>query len=50
MEEAAQLDEWNKKVPPSTDLRKWFDHDTEKFEEFSRRYKGELAAKEQELI
>jgi len=47
--EDAYLDEWNKDVTPSTDLRKWFDHDPEKFEEFSQRYKGELTEKEDEL-
>lgn len=38
----AQLDDWNKDVAPSTDLRKWFGHDPEKFEEFARRYRSEL--------
>jgi len=47
--EAAQLDEWNKEVAPSPELRKWFDHDPEKFEEFKKRYKGELTYKESEL-
>ncbi|MCH2450773.1 MAG: DUF488 domain-containing protein [Gracilimonas sp.] len=44
--EAAQLDEWNKKISPSPELRKWFDHDPEKFEEFKKRYKTELADRE----
>lgn len=43
--EAAQLDEWNKNIPPSTELRKWFDHDPDKFEEFKKRYEHELAEK-----
>lgn len=38
----AQLDDWVKEVAPSTELRKWFGHDPEKFEEFSRRYRSEL--------
>lgn len=38
----AQLDDWSKDVAPSTDLRKWFGHDPEKFEEFARRYRQEL--------
>lgn len=38
----AALDDWNKGVAPSTDLRKWYGHDPEKFEEFSRRYREEL--------
>ncbi len=33
---------WNKDVAPSTELRKWYGHDPEKFEEFARRYRAEL--------
>ena len=33
---------WLKEVGPSTDLRKWFDHDPVKFEEFTKRYRKEL--------
>lgn len=40
----AHLDEWDKQVAPSADLRKWFGHDPEKFEEFSQRYIAELEA------
>lgn len=36
------LDDWNKDVAPSTDLRKWYAHDPEKFEEFTKRYRAEL--------
>lgn len=45
--EDAQLDEWLKEIAPSTKLRKWFDHDPDKFDEFSDRYKGELSRKEE---
>jgi uncharacterized protein YeaO (DUF488 family) len=38
----AELGEWCKQVAPSTALRKWYDHDPERFEEFSRRYRAEL--------
>lgn len=38
----ANLDEWNKDLAPSTELRKWFDHDPEKFDDFSNKYKKEL--------
>jgi uncharacterized protein YeaO (DUF488 family) len=38
----ARLDEWVKDVAPSTELRKWYGHDVEKFEEFTRRYDAEL--------
>ena len=40
--EAAKLDEWNKDIAPSPELRKWFDHQEEKFKEFSKKYKEEL--------
>ena len=38
----AALDEWCKDVAPSTELRKWYGHDPDRFEEFSRRYRQEL--------
>lgn len=40
--DAAAIAEWNKTIAPSTDLRKWFDHDDDKFDEFSKKYKTEL--------
>ncbi|MGH3095404.1 MAG: DUF488 domain-containing protein [Streptosporangiales bacterium] len=43
----AQLDEWYKQVAPSTDLRKWYGHDPDRFEEFTRRYRTELEEPEQ---
>lgn len=36
------LDDWIKEVAPSTDLRKWFGHDTDRWEDFRRRYRAEL--------
>lgn len=39
---ALQLDGWNKDVAPSTELRKWFSHDPEKWSEFQKRYFEEL--------
>ena len=33
---------WLKEVGPSTELRKWFSHDPEKWREFRRRYFREL--------
>jgi|SRR5690554_106647 len=38
----AQLDDWIKDIAPSSDLRKWFDHKEERFDEFSEKYKREL--------
>jgi uncharacterized protein YeaO (DUF488 family) len=40
--ETAQLDEWMKAVAPSVDLRKWFNHDPAKWEEFQFKYTVEL--------
>ena len=40
--EKAELNEWCKKVAPSTELRKWYSHDPARFEEFTRRYHAEL--------
>ena len=33
---------WHKDVAPSTALRKWFGHQPQRFEEFTRRYREEL--------
>ena len=38
----AKLDEWDKQLPPSTELRQWFGHDPSRFEEFRGRYIEEL--------
>lgn len=40
--EDADLDEWLKDVAPSSKLRKWFDHDPDKFDDFKKKYKQEL--------
>ncbi len=37
-----QLDDWVKDVGPSTELRRWFGHEPEKWDEFRRRYFAEL--------
>lgn len=42
--EALALDAWLKEVAPSTELRKWFDHRVERWDEFCRRYRAELSA------
>jgi uncharacterized protein YeaO (DUF488 family) len=36
------LDDWLKDVAPSTELRKWFNHDPEKWDQFRRKYVAEL--------
>lgn len=40
--EAAQLDSWTKELAPSTELRKWYGHDPDKFERFRDSYREEL--------
>jgi uncharacterized protein YeaO (DUF488 family) len=40
--EALAADAWLKEVAPSTELRKWFNHRVERWEEFRRRYRDEL--------
>jgi uncharacterized protein YeaO (DUF488 family) len=47
--ERARLDAWQKELAPSAALRSWFGHDPERFEEFRRRYTGELRAHRAEL-
>lgn len=41
--ERAKLDMWLKDIAPSTELREWFGHDPEKWVEFQKKYKIELA-------
>src|SRR5256885_948606 len=38
----AAIDLWLKEVAPSTELRKWYGHDPDKWEEFRSRYRAEL--------
>lgn len=40
--ETAAIDKWLKDVSPSTDLRKWFNHEPEKWTAFSEAYREEL--------
>ena len=37
----AAVDHWIKEVAPSSELRKWFGHDPERWPEFRRRYRAE---------
>lgn len=47
--EDAKLDDWNKNIAPSDTLRKWFDHDPDKFDEFAKKYGKELDDKKDDL-
>ena len=47
--DAADLDDWNKDVAPSGELRTWYGHDPARFEEFSARYRDELGGRSDAL-
>ena len=38
----AAIDHWFRELSPSTELRKWFGHDPDRWEEFRRRFAVEL--------
>jgi uncharacterized protein YeaO (DUF488 family) len=42
--DSAQIDLWLKEIAPSTELRKWFGHEVEKWAKFRERYFRELDA------
>jgi uncharacterized protein YeaO (DUF488 family) len=47
--EDLKLDEWLKELGPSTELRKWFGHDPEKWDRFRQRYFRELDSHPEEI-
>jgi uncharacterized protein YeaO (DUF488 family) len=47
--EKARVDLWLKEIAPSTELRKWFGHDPERWTEFRRRYLQELKSRGEQL-
>lgn len=40
--ERARFDDWCKEIAPSTELRRWYGHDPDRYAEFARRYRAEL--------
>jgi uncharacterized protein YeaO (DUF488 family) len=40
--EKAKVDVWLKDLAPSTELRKWFNHEPSKWTEFKKRYRAEM--------
>lgn len=40
--DAAAVDTWLRDVAPSTDLRRWYGHDPQRYDEFAERYRAEL--------
>lgn len=47
--EDARVDLWAREAAPSDELRGWFDHDPDRWEEFKRRYFRELQEREEAL-
>lgn len=45
----AKIDRWAKDLAPSSELRKFYCHDVEKWDEFKRLYHEELRGKKDEL-
>jgi len=45
--EDAAIDLWAKDVAPSSELRKWFNHDADKYADFKVKYKAELKSGDQ---
>jgi uncharacterized protein YeaO (DUF488 family) len=48
--ERARVDLWLKEIAPSTELRKWFSHETGKWNEFQKRYRAELKNNKEQLL
>ena len=42
--QALPLDDWDKDLAPTTELRTWFGHDPERWLEFQKRYREELSS------
>ena len=47
--EEAKIDLWLKEIGPSDELRKWFNHEPEKWAEFKKKYRAELTRKKELL-
>ena len=45
--QALLLDDWDKDLAPSTELRKWFGHEPRRWADFEERYRKELSSSEQ---
>ncbi len=44
--EDARIDEWLRELSPSNELRKWFNHEPDKWTEFKKRFSAELRGTE----
>jgi uncharacterized protein YeaO (DUF488 family) len=47
--EALAGTEWLREVAPSTELRKWFHHEPDRWQEFRKRYFAELITRNEDL-
>jgi uncharacterized protein YeaO (DUF488 family) len=47
--EAARIDVWLRNIGPSSELRKWFGHDAERWPQFKAKYIQELRLKKEDL-
>lgn len=47
--EKAKIDFWPKEIAPSNELRRWYGHDPEKWEEFKKRYFSELDTRSEQV-
>lgn len=47
--EELALDRWMKEIAPSDELRRWYDHDPKRWDEFCERYEAELDGREEEV-
>jgi uncharacterized protein YeaO (DUF488 family) len=45
----AAVDEWARELAPSTQLRRWYGHEPDRFDEFACRYRAELGAQRDRL-
>jgi len=48
--EKVGCNEWLKEISPSNELRNWYGHDPDKWEEFRLRYREELSGKQDVLL
>lgn len=46
--EDAHVDEWMRDIAPSTELRRWYGHDPDRFAEFRKRYLAELGTEQRQ--
>ena len=47
--DSVPIDEWLKDIAPSTELRKWFNHEAKKWQGFREKYRAELQASQDEI-